>query len=87
MGCGNFFSIKTSYKPDLFTISNANNIDVIKQLLIIPKWGIKRTYFGNLNFETSLGFGEVFCFGKSATDLAKKSEFTIDLHLRIRYIF
>ena len=84
---GNFFSIKTSYNPDLFTISNADNVRVIDQLLIIPKWGIKRTYFGNLTFETGAGFGEVFYFGKSAADLSKKSEFAVDLHLRIGYTF
>ena len=84
---GSFFAIKTSYNPDLFTISNADNVGVINQLLIIPKWGIKRTYFGNLTFETGAGFGEVFYFGKSAADLSKKSEFAIDLHLRIGYTF
>lgn len=84
---GNFFSIKTSYNPDLFTISNADNVGAINQLSIIPKWGIKRTYFGNLTFETGAGFGEVFYFRENATNFDKKSEFAIDLHLRIGYTF
>lgn len=84
---GNFISIKTSYNPDLFTISNADNLRVIDQLSIIPKWGIKRTYFEHLTLETGIGVGQVFYFGKSSDYLAKKNDVVLDLHLRIGYTF
>lgn len=84
---GNFIALKTSYNPDLFTISNADNLRVIDQLSIIPKWGIKRTYSDHLTFETGIGIGQVFYFGKSSDYLAKKSDVALDLHLRIGYTF
>ena len=84
---GNFISLKTSYNPDLFTISNVDNLRVIDQLSIIPKWGIKRTYFDHLTFETGIGIGQVFYFGKSADYWNKKSDVGVDLHLRIGYSF
>ncbi|MFD2909690.1 hypothetical protein ACFSX9_13210 [Flavobacterium ardleyense] len=84
---GNFLALKTSYNPDLFTISNAENVRVINQISIIPKWAIKRTYFDHLTFETGVGIGQVFYLGKSSQYLAKKSETVLDLHLRIGYTF
>ena len=34
--CGHFISLKTSYHPDWFVISNTGNISVISDISIIP---------------------------------------------------
>ena len=39
---GNFVSLKTSYNPDWFVISNYDNLRVVNQISIIPTWGIRR---------------------------------------------
>lgn len=39
---GNFISLKTSYHPDWFVISNTDNVSVISDISIVPTWGIRR---------------------------------------------
>jgi hypothetical protein len=84
---GNFLTLRTSYSPDWFAISNYNIETYRNQLSLIPKWGIRRNYGKHLNFETGIGIGEVFFFGKNKEYFAKNSDVTVDLHLRIGYTF
>lgn len=37
---GNFISLKTSYHPDWFVISNTENTSIISDISIVPTWGI-----------------------------------------------
>ena len=39
---GNFISIKTTYHPDWFVISNESNLNFITDISIVPTWGIRR---------------------------------------------
>ena len=84
---GNFIGLKTSYNPDWFVISNYDNIRVVNQISIIPKWGIRRNIGNHFNFEAGIGLGYRYIFAKSAGYLTNESEATLDLHLRIGYTF
>jgi len=84
---GNFISLKTSYNPDWFVISNYDNLRVINQISIIPTWGIRRNIGNHFNYETGIGLGFRHYFAKSAGYLKDKSETTLNLHLRIGYRF
>ena len=53
---GNFLSIKTSYHPDWFVISNYDNINIISDISIIPTWGIRRNIGKHFNSETGIGY-------------------------------
>ena len=39
---GNFISLKTSFTPDWFVISNVDNLAILSNISIIPTWGIRR---------------------------------------------
>jgi len=84
---GNFIALTTSFHSDWFVISGKNNVYVNDQLLLVPKWGIKRN-IGNSNFNYELGAGLGYNF-----ILSKKypsddgSEVFLDLHARIGYTF
>lgn len=82
---GNFISLKTSYNPDWFVISNYNNLRLINQISIIPTWGIRRNIGKHFNYETGIGLGFIHYFAKSAGYINDKSEAVLNLHLRIGY--
>lgn len=84
---GNFLSLKTSYHPDWFVVSNYNNIKEISDFSIIPTWGIKRNIGKHFNYETGVGVGYRYVFGKKAGYLNNVSEAVFNLHLRIGYKF
>lgn len=84
---GNFIGLKFTYNPDWFMISNYDNLKIINQISIIPKWGIRRVYWNHFSFETGIGIGYRYIFAKSAGYLENVSETAIDLHLRIGYTF
>lgn len=84
---GNFISIKTSYNPDWFVISNYENLKVVSQVSIIPTWGIKRNIGNHFTYETGIGIGYRYIFAKNAGYLENESEGAINLHLRIGYRF
>ncbi len=76
---GNFISIKSTFNPDTFVISNKDNITVDNQLRIVPSWGIKRVYGKHFTLETGAGYGIQF--------LKNSSTGYLDLHFRIGYTF
>ena len=84
---GNFISLKTSYSPDWFVISNYDNLRVVNQISIIPTWGIRRNIGNHFNYETGIGLGFRHYFAKSAGYLKDESEAALNLHLRIGYRF
>jgi hypothetical protein len=83
----NFISIKTSYHPDWFVISNYDNLKVVNQVSIVPTWGIKRNIGNHFTYETGIGIGYRYIFAKSAGYLKNESEVALNLHLRIGYRF
>ena len=84
---GNFISLKTSYHPDWFVISNYDNINIVSDISIIPTWGIRRNIGNHFNYETGIGFGYRYIIAKQAGYLQKESEAALNLHLRIGYKF
>src|SRR6187399_3722739 len=52
---GNFISLKTSFSPDWFVISNYEYSSLINQILIIPTWGIRRNLGTHFNYEAGVG--------------------------------
>lgn len=84
---GNFVSLKTSYLPDWFVISNYENIFVINQITIIPTWGIRRNIGNHFNYEAGIGIGYRYSFAKSAGFSENDGDATVNLHLRIGYRF
>jgi len=82
---GNFISLKISYNPDWFVISNYDNLRVINQVSIIPTWGIRRNMGNHFNYEAGVGLGYIFT--KSAGYLNDKSDAVLNLHLRVGYRF
>lgn len=84
---GNFISLKTSFLPDWFVISNYENINVISQITIIPTWGIRRNIGSHFNYEAGLGIGYRYSFAKSAGYSENESDVAANLLLRIGYRF
>jgi len=85
--CGNFISIKTSYNPDWFVISNHDNINIVNQVSIIPTWGIKRNIGKHFCFETGAGIGYRYYFYDINGFNVNGGEAVLNLHLRIGYRF
>jgi len=84
---GNFISLKTSYHPDWFVISNKENVSVVSDISIIPTWGIRRNIGKHFTYETGIGIGYRYVFAKQAGFLENESEAAVNLHLRIGYKF
>lgn len=81
---GNFFSIKSSYHPDWFVISNYDNLKTFNLITIIPTWGIKRNIGKHFTYETSIGIGYGYQFRGEYDDV---NGIAIDLNLRVGYRF
>ncbi|WP_340201720.1 hypothetical protein [Ascidiimonas sp. W6] len=84
---GNFISLKTTYHPDWFVISNQNNINFISDISIIPTWGIRRNIGTHFTYETGIGIGYVHYFKEDNVILLNQSDVVVNLHLRIGYRF
>ncbi|MFY7670422.1 hypothetical protein ACOSP6_04990 [Tenacibaculum sp. MEBiC06402] len=84
---GNFISLKTSYHPDWFVISNTDDVKIISDISIVPTWGIRRSVGGHFTYETGFGIGYRYSFAKEAGYLSNKSDIAVNLHLRIGYRF
>lgn len=79
----NFLSLKTTYSPNWFTISNTDGADFANVFRIIPSWGIRRDLGANFDFDLRLGFGYGFASTKSTT----ASGFLGDFSVRFGYNF
>ncbi|MBC9794877.1 hypothetical protein [Sinomicrobium weinanense] len=84
---GNFISIKTSYHPDWFVISNHDNIRIISDISIIPTWGIRRNIGNHFTYETGIGFGYSYIFARQAGYSEDEGDAALNLHLRVGYRF
>ncbi|MCW3789239.1 hypothetical protein [Plebeiibacterium sediminum] len=84
---GNFLSLKTSYHPDWFVISNYSNISIISDISIVPTWGIRRSIGKHINFETGFGIGYQHVFAKQAGYYQDENYVLYNVHLRIGYRF
>ncbi len=83
----NFVTIQTSYRPNWFTVSNYENVEIVSQISAIPTWGIKRNLGKHFNYETGIGIGYIHYFAKNAGFLKDEGYAAVNLHLRIGYRF
>lgn len=85
---GNFVGLSLKYLPDWFTISNNENLNIADQLLIVPKWSIRRN-IGNshFNYEAGIGLGVQYAFLKQYGYYEDAIEPYLDFHVRIGYSF
>ncbi len=83
----NFFSLKTTFHPNWFVISNYDNIKIISDFSVIPTYGFRRNISSKLNYEFSFGLGYRYLFLKDVGYNANKSEIAPDLSFRIGYTF
>lgn len=84
---GSFISLKNSYHPDWFVISNNDNVRVISDISIIPTWGIRRNIGKHFNYEAGFGVGYQYFFTKQVGYLKDETDVAYNLHLRIGYQF
>ncbi len=84
---GNFISIKTTYHPDWFVISNEDNINFIADITIVPTWGIRRHIGNHFTYEAGIGIGYVHYFKEDNVHLINEADVAVNLHLRIGYRF
>jgi hypothetical protein len=84
---GNFISLKTSYAPDWFVISNVKGLGAVSSISMIPTWGIRRQTGKHFNFETGIGIGYYYVFPENGGTSGNYFEPTANIHLRFGYIF
>lgn len=82
---GNFVSIKTSFHPDWFVISNYDNVKVLNQITFIPTWGIRRCLGKHFTYETGIGIGYRYVFDDNLGYERGGGEAALNLHLRIGF--
>ena len=81
----NFISLKATYAPDWFVISNKDNVYVNSMISLVPTWGMRRN-IGSSNFNYELGFGlgyEHVFYRYGGSD----GGISVNLHARIGYRF
>lgn len=83
----NFISLKTSFRPDWFVLSNYDNVSYVSDISIVPTWGIRRNIGNHFNYEAGLGVGYVHYFAKASGYSEDEDEIIVNLHLRIGYRF
>ncbi len=84
---GNFFSIKTSYHPDWFVVSNYDNLEIISDISIVPTWGIRRQSGDHFIYETGIGLGYRYIFDEEARNSIMETKVALNVHLRMGYRF
>jgi len=84
---GNFITLKTSYHPDWFVISNYENVRIVSDISIVPTWGIRRNVGNHFTYETGIGIGYVYYLAKNAGYRDNESDVAVNLHLRVGYRF
>lgn len=84
---GEFVSIKMGYHPDWFVLFNADDAPVVSDFSIIPTLGTRRNIGEHFNFEAGLGAGFSHTYAERAGYSKDKSEFELNMHLRIGYKF
>ena len=86
---GNYLGLKTSFHPDLFVISNKEDVTVYNQISIVPVWGIRRNIGKHFNYEVGFGIGGHYVFQNEKYYDEDEGKWTVagDLNLRIGYAF
>lgn len=83
----NYLSIKTSYHPDWFVVSNYKDLSVISDISIVPSWGIRRNLGKHFNYELGLGLGVRYIFAERAGYLKDEIWVASNTSFKIGYKF
>jgi len=86
---GNFLSLKTSYHPDWFVISNSDYYNVSNQISVVPTWGMRRNIGSHFNYELGIGIGWLHEFAETINNYKYEAdnEVAVNLLTRIGYRF
>lgn len=84
---GNYFSLRSSYYPDSFTIGNDGGYNFVPELNIVPTWGMRRNLGNHFNYELGGGIGYRKEFEKANAKNSNSSDVTMYIHARIGYKF
>ncbi|UOK42534.1 MULTISPECIES: hypothetical protein [Flavobacterium] len=84
---GNYFSLRSSYYPDSFTIGNDGGYNFVPELNIVPTWGMKRNLGSHFDYELGGGIGYRTEFEKADAKNSNNSDVTMYIHARIGYKF
>lgn len=83
----NFISVKTSYHPDWFVITNQPYVRIVSDISFVPTWGIRRNIGRHFNYEAGAGMGVRIITSRIGRINRNKPETALNLHLRIGYRF
>lgn len=86
---GNFISLRSTFMPNWFVISNYNQQDfnLFNSISLVPTWGIRRHIGKHINYEAGLGAGLRYFFAKPAGYPKNELHTELNLHLKIGYTF
>ena len=84
----NYISLKTSFISSKTPVIKNGDFDVVSVIMIIPKYGIRRSFSKNFYYEFSGGYGYQYnIFSKISGCDCKHSSADIDIQARIGYNF
>ena len=79
----NYFGLKVRFAPDLFVISNDENVHIYNQIHFIPTYGIRRNFGNKFNYEFNIGLG----YGTTIGYTYNSKSAILDLGFKIGYDF
>jgi len=83
----NYLSFMASLHPDLFVISNYDDLTVVNQISVGPNWGLRRSIGAHFSFEASFGLHYYYAFAKSSGFSENESGIGPNMSIRIGYCF
>lgn len=84
---GNYFSLRSAYYPDSFTIGNDGGYNFVPELNIVPTWGMRRNLGNHFNYELGGGIGYRKVFETANKQNSNNEDVAIYIHARIGYKF
>ena len=79
----NYFGLKIKFAPDLFVISNNDNMFIYNQIHFVPNFGIRRNFGEKFNYEFNIGLG----YGTTIGYTYNARGLVFDLGFKIGYDF
>lgn len=88
---GNFIALLASTNLESVSFTTNDRIESLDQIRFVPKWGIRRSLGNHISYEAGFGFGYAFFLNNTERTGffpfrdERKSDFTVDIHLRIGF--
>lgn len=84
----NYVAFSTSYVSNKTPIVHSGNFDIVSALYVIPKYGIRRAFAKNFNYEFSAGLGYQYnIFSVNEGCNCDHADTVIDIQAKIGYNF